>query len=149
MRLYSGLSSTTQNLHVGLRRISVFPGPLDEIAEIWHVLLDRGRPKVRTVFKDAEHVVNVKKWAGSLCLHENDGLVVRHSYTQFEHDVGTVFGEIGDDEIGLDQIADYRRLNHIAALPVRGLNLEILRSWRNDAAQDLREEALIESRIIE
>jgi hypothetical protein len=26
-----------------------------------------------------------------------------------------VFGEIGDDEIGLDQIADYRRLNHITA----------------------------------
>src|SRR5258708_371423 len=49
---------------------------------------------------------------------------------------------IGDDEIGLDQIIDYRRLNHIAALTVRGLHLKILRGRCNDAAQNFREEAL-------
>ena len=108
MRFYSGLAATTQDFHVGFGRISIFPCALNEIAEIWHVLLNCGRPKVRAVFKDAEHVVNVKQGTGSLSLHENDRLVVRHSYTQFEHNVGIVFGEIGNYKIGFDQVADYR-----------------------------------------
>ena len=54
-----------KNLHVGLVRVFVLPCPLDEIAEVRHVLFNGRWPQVWIVLEDAKQIVNVEQGWGS------------------------------------------------------------------------------------
>jgi len=132
-----GFCLSTENLHVGLFGVVVVPSALDEIAQVWHIFFDRGAPQIRAVFKYAQHIVHVKERARSFRFDQDDGFVVGDAYAELEEDVGVVFGEIGNDEISVDEVVDDRGLYDVAALTVRGLDLEILRGRCDDGVGGL------------
>ena len=116
--------------------------PLDELTQIRHVLLHCGGPEIRTVLEDAKHVINVEARTSVFSVHQDNRLVVRHSDTEFEHDIRVVFGQVTDYEISSDQFGDNRRLDHVTALTISRFDVEVARRGRNDTPKNLREEPL-------
>jgi hypothetical protein len=136
------LRTSAKDVHIGFLGVAILPSALNEVVQIRHILLHSRLPQIWAVLEDAEHIVDIEQWPGTLGLHQYHGFVLDHSHTELKHDIGVVLCEIGDYQICLDKVVNDRGLNHVAALPVGGFNFEVFRGWRDDTAENLGKESL-------
>src|SRR5258708_4054849 len=95
--------------------------------------------------KTRRRLIDVEQGRSSKGADENNRLLLGHSDAQFEKYVRVVLREIGNHQLGLDKAVDDRRLNHVTALSVGGLDVEAAfpggGGRRDDAAEDFCEKS--------